>query len=537
MRWRCVAMQNIKSRAVVGVLVSVIGSSVGCARVDENTGLLVSELLRCTSAQGYSSGVARTICVATVDGKPVEVHTADAYLRMQSAAAAAGVSLRIVSGFRTMAQQQYLYNQYLCCGGNLAARPGYSNHQSGLALDLNTSTGGVYRWLAANAGRFGFIRTVPSEDWPWGFRGAVTCTPRCEDGDTIIGSDCRRGECGVFGAGCVNDSRGARCVFGACPATGTATVCLNERILATCNNGAASSGDCGAFAGFCSTAGRDRLSARCVSAFCVDSARDVPVAHDGCWIQGGQMLHCDRNGAATTSACPSGQACSMLSGRPRCEPRVCPATGTPKICVADRYIAQCMNGAVTDPGDCGAFGAYCSTAGGVAPRCVSVFCVANAREVPRAKEICLPDGRRASCNAQGVVRNAMRCPTGQTCVATGDTVRCVAGTPDAGTTDAAAGDAVTEMPEDDDDNVAADVVAVDAATPIDEAGERPEPADAAASAPRDGAAEAALRMPVLETQGCACRAGAQRTSPRHGTWALLAGLALIARRRQRGARR
>lgn len=506
--------------------------------MDENTGLLVSELLPCTSAQGYSAGVARTICVATVDGKPVEVHTADAYLRMQSAARAAGVSLRIVSGFRTMAQQQYLYNQYLCCGGNLAARPGYSNHQSGLALDLNTSTSGVYGWLAANAGRFGFIRTVPSEDWHWEFRGPVTCTPRCEDGDTIIGSDCRRGECGAFGARCVNDSRGARCVFGACPAVGTASVCLNERILANCNNGAVTTGDCGAFAGFCSTAGRDRNSARCVSAFCVDNPRDVPEAHDGCWIQGGQMLHCDRNGAATTTACPAGQACSTLSGRARCEPRVCPATGTSKICVADRYIAQCTNGAVTDPGDCGAFGAYCSTAGTTAPRCVSVFCVANAREVPRAKEICLPDGRRAACNAEGVVRDAARCPTGQTCVATGDTARCVPGTPDAGPTDAGvADDAEVVPPEDDDPTMASDVVSVDAVTPIDEASLLPEPVDSGVVARSDGGSEASVRMPVLETPGCTCRAGVSKSSSRMNTWVVFAGVAIALRAGRRRAKR
>jgi LAS superfamily LD-carboxypeptidase LdcB len=38
-----------------------------------------------------------------------------------------------------MAEQTYLYNCYLsgnCNSGNLAARPGYSNHQSGLAMDI-----------------------------------------------------------------------------------------------------------------------------------------------------------------------------------------------------------------------------------------------------------------------------------------------------------------------------------------------------------------------------------------------------------------
>ncbi|MBN9164768.1 MAG: M15 family metallopeptidase [Myxococcales bacterium] len=49
----------------------------------------------------------------------------------------------------------------------LAAVPGYSNHQSGSALDLNTSARGVYSWLAKHGKAYGFRRTVPSEKWHW----------------------------------------------------------------------------------------------------------------------------------------------------------------------------------------------------------------------------------------------------------------------------------------------------------------------------------------------------------------------------------
>jgi hypothetical protein len=124
------------------------------------------------TATGYSHGAAFTIHVVTVDGKPVEVATAHQYLRMKAAAANAGVYLRIVSGFRTMAEQQYLYNLYREGKGNLAAVPGYSNHQSGHALDLNTSDSGVYGWLTNHGGAWGFKRTVPSEIWHWEYWGA-----------------------------------------------------------------------------------------------------------------------------------------------------------------------------------------------------------------------------------------------------------------------------------------------------------------------------------------------------------------------------
>lgn len=130
----------------------------------------VVQAAKCRRATGYRSGKKFDICVTTVDGKLVEVNTARAYLRMRKAARNAGVSLYIVSGFRTMAKQRYLYGCYKskrCNGGNLAAPPGYSNHQSGKALDLNTSARGVYSFLANRGKSYGFRRTVPSEAWHW----------------------------------------------------------------------------------------------------------------------------------------------------------------------------------------------------------------------------------------------------------------------------------------------------------------------------------------------------------------------------------
>jgi hypothetical protein len=119
------------------------------------------------AAQGYIHGHAVRIQVTRIDGKPVERHTASAYLRMREAASRAGVHLRIVSGFRTMEHQQALYRAYRQGRGNLAAIPGNSNHQSGHALDLNTSAPGVLRWLDRHARAYGFRRTVPTESWHW----------------------------------------------------------------------------------------------------------------------------------------------------------------------------------------------------------------------------------------------------------------------------------------------------------------------------------------------------------------------------------
>src|SRR5262249_39566533 len=98
--------------------------------------------------------------------------TAHAFLRMQAAADSAGVTLSINSGFRSMDEQRYLYNCYVngnCNSGNIAARPGYSNHQNGQALDLATSN---WAWVRSNAARFGFSATVPQEKWHYEFTGS-----------------------------------------------------------------------------------------------------------------------------------------------------------------------------------------------------------------------------------------------------------------------------------------------------------------------------------------------------------------------------
>lgn len=117
----------------------------------------------------YSRGTPYTISVIHVGGKPVSKSTGHAFLKMQAAAHEAGVRLSLTSGFRTMAEQRRLYNCYVnrsCNNGNIAARPGYSHHQNGLALDVSTST-----WLARNASRFGFVRTVRKEPWHYEYTG------------------------------------------------------------------------------------------------------------------------------------------------------------------------------------------------------------------------------------------------------------------------------------------------------------------------------------------------------------------------------
>jgi len=105
--------------------------------------------------------------------------TACAFNAMHDAAKKSGINLTINSGFRTLKRQEYFWYCYQtkrCNNGNIAARPGTSNHGTGLALDINMG-GNNYAWLARNAHAFGFVRTVPQETWHWEHRPGAPPAP------------------------------------------------------------------------------------------------------------------------------------------------------------------------------------------------------------------------------------------------------------------------------------------------------------------------------------------------------------------------
>ena len=105
----------------------------------------------------------------------------ESFLAMYDAADADGVRLVLNTAFRDNAFQERLWRTYqrrLRAWQETpigergprpppAARPGYSNHQSGIAVDISTQGQGVLSWLTANAQRFSFFRTVDSEPWHW----------------------------------------------------------------------------------------------------------------------------------------------------------------------------------------------------------------------------------------------------------------------------------------------------------------------------------------------------------------------------------
>lgn len=127
-----------------------------------------------TLTSGYVNGRKKSIRLSSIgNGKKLRTDAAAQFNKMKAAARRAGVTLSPVSGFRSMAEQQRLYALYKAGKGNLAAPPGYSNHQGGTAVDV--ATGGsysskAYKWLAKNARQYGFVNDVRGEPWHWTYK-------------------------------------------------------------------------------------------------------------------------------------------------------------------------------------------------------------------------------------------------------------------------------------------------------------------------------------------------------------------------------
>ena len=95
----------------------------------------------------------------------------DAFYEMQSAAALDNINLFIASGYRSYDYQVELYNAYVERDGKEAAdtysaRPGYSEHQTGLAADINAADSSFEDtaeaiWLDKNCYKYGFVVRFP----------------------------------------------------------------------------------------------------------------------------------------------------------------------------------------------------------------------------------------------------------------------------------------------------------------------------------------------------------------------------------------
>ena len=111
-------------------------------------------------------------------GMQVRQSTATALETMFAAAKRDGLDLKLSSAYRSYAYQVNLYNGYVQKQGQAvadsqSARPGYSEHQTGLAADIGPASGKCNlqqcfadtnegKWLATNAYKYGFLIRYPN---------------------------------------------------------------------------------------------------------------------------------------------------------------------------------------------------------------------------------------------------------------------------------------------------------------------------------------------------------------------------------------
>jgi len=135
----------------------------------------------------------------SIAGRQVQLQkeAAESWNRLSQAAKTAGINLEAISGFRSVEEQGRLWNAQVKKRGSekeaarYSAPPGYSEHQTGYAIDIgdvdraNTRLNEAfaqtqaYRWLTQNASKFGFEQSfgqgnsqgVAFEPWHWRYTG------------------------------------------------------------------------------------------------------------------------------------------------------------------------------------------------------------------------------------------------------------------------------------------------------------------------------------------------------------------------------
>ncbi len=137
------------------------------------------------------------LIAADEDGREYQLapHAAAAWFKMHEAAKTQGINFFVVSAFRSVNRQVEIFQRKILSGLSLdqilavSAIPGYSEHHTGLAIDIGTVGSPIleesfeqtdsFEWLARYAGHFGFRMSYPRdnlfgyqyEPWHWCYQG------------------------------------------------------------------------------------------------------------------------------------------------------------------------------------------------------------------------------------------------------------------------------------------------------------------------------------------------------------------------------
>ena len=110
------------------------------------------------------------------DNQMLTKETYDAFIKMFKAAKNEELTLIVNSSFRSYEEQEEVYNEYLDSRGEeaankIAAKAGFSEHQTGMAIDIQTYGSNAktfeefdeFKWLQDNAHKYGFILRYPKD--------------------------------------------------------------------------------------------------------------------------------------------------------------------------------------------------------------------------------------------------------------------------------------------------------------------------------------------------------------------------------------
>lgn len=148
----------------------------------------------------YKNATGLNYCTTCIDKEAYEK-----YKEMKADATALGLNIWIQSGYRSYNLQESLYNKYVNRDGKVAAdtysaRPGHSEHQTGLAFDLNSISDEFQytdegKWVNNNCYKYGYILRYPKgkenitgykyESWHLRYVGEKLATKLYNNGDWI----------------------------------------------------------------------------------------------------------------------------------------------------------------------------------------------------------------------------------------------------------------------------------------------------------------------------------------------------------------
>lgn len=180
---------------------SIAGGSAGASTIDPKT---------CNASKSHNNPASIDVMVnkkhciqplaftpadlVTANGATLSAKAIDSFNQMFAAANAAGQPFGVTSSYRSYNTQISTYNYWVSTSGQAgadtySARPGYSEHQTGLVMDVSAGgcaldcfgTTSQYQWFQQNAANYGFIQRYyagyesitgyKAEEWHYRFVG------------------------------------------------------------------------------------------------------------------------------------------------------------------------------------------------------------------------------------------------------------------------------------------------------------------------------------------------------------------------------